>query len=269
MKKMNGLVAVALAGLFSTGAQADFVTQWSYAVQSKWIAPTTFTAGNGTQIVSDKEISWGGDNNGGAAGVGDLIVNGGSRSGVLIENSPQAGTIDTNGSIMPTNTFSHINNPIDGSFATLRTATIETSLTLTPLSPAGAPLPTDTINFSINFSETDNDGSCVVGATSNCDDIFVVSFGALNNDFIYEGFKYFVSIVKTAGPLDPLSNSACAEAGAPNGCLGFLTREREKTSVDFGILITSSPLLVSEPGALALAGLGLLGLGMVRRRKSA
>lgn len=269
MKKMNGLVAVALAGLFSTGAQADFVTQWSYAVQSKWIAPTTFTAGNGTQIVTDKEISWGGDNNGGAAGVGDLQVGGGERSGVLIENSPQAGTIDTNGLIKPTNTFSHINNPIDGDFATLRTATIETSLTLTPLSPAGATLPTDTINFSINFSETPNNGNCVVGATSNCDDIFVVSFGSLNNDFTYDGFKYFVSIVKTAGPLDPLSNSACAAAGAPNGCLGFLTREGEKTSVDFGILITSSPLLVSEPGALALAGLGLLGLGMVRRRKSA
>lgn len=270
MKKLNGLMALALTGLFSAGAYAAPVIEWGYTVDSKWIAPTTFTAGDGTQIVTDSEISWGGDNNGGDPGVGDLIVGGGSRSGVLIEHSPQAGNIFTDDlTPQPTNTFSHVNNPISASFATLRTATIETTLALTPLDPAGAPLPPDTIKFTINFSETSNTaGTCVPEATTVCDDIFVISFGSLDNEFVYDGFKYFVSIVKTAGPLDPLSNAACAAAGAPNGCLGFVTAEGAKTSVDFGIVITSTPLLVSEPGALALAGLGLLGVGLSRRRKA-
>lgn len=271
MKKLNGLMALALTGMLSTGAFAAPVVEWSYEVSSKWIEPTTFTdEDDGVEIVTDTEISWGGDNNGDAPGVGDLTI-GGSRSGVLIEGSPKSGSIVTD--VMtpqPTNTFSHVNNPIAASFSTLLTATIETTLQLTPVNPAGAPRDAETITFSVNFSETPNTtGGCVEEATSICDDIFVISFGSLNNDFVYEGFQYFVSIVKTTGPLDSLSAATCAVAGAPADCLGFVTREGAKTSVDFGILITSKPLLVSEPGALALAGLGLLGLGLSLRRKAA
>ena len=266
----KSLLTVSLTvGLLATPlAQADLVTTWGYTVDSGFTA-ATFTSGGGTQIVSGTEISWGGDNNGGSSGVGDLIINGGERSGLLIENTPRTGTITT-GSLapQPTNTFSHINNSISADYATLLTASISTTLKLTALDPdPDVALPDDTITFAIKFAETSNNNNCVVGATSNCDDVFVITFGSLNNSFVYDGYEYFASIVKTNGPLDPLSPSACAAAGVASGCLGFLTEEGAKTSVDFGIVITSSPINVPEPASLALLGAGLAGLGFSRRRK--
>lgn len=269
MRKLLLSVSLALGtlALAAPQAQAAMVANWGYEVTSEWTG-ATFTAGTGTQIQTATEISWGGDNNGGAPGVGALTVGSGTRSGVLIENTPQTGTIATNGPTPePTNTFSHINNPISVLFSTLRTASISTTLTLTALGPPDFPLPPKTLTFEINFSETPNNGSCVVGSTSNCDDIFIITFGSLNNSFIFDGFEYFTSIVKTAGPLDPLSPSACAAAGATSPCLGFLTEEGAKTSVDFGILITSRPLQIPEPGILGLLGLALLGAGLARRRQ--
>lgn len=143
-----------------------------------------------------------------------------------------------------------------------------TSLTLTPLTPPGAALPSDTITFNINFAETPNVDNCGFPSTSECDDIFVVTFGALNNSFVYDGFEYFVSIVKTAGPINPRPAATCATAGAPAGCLGFQTIEGARTQVDFGIVITAEPIQVPEPAALSLVGLGLLGLAAARRRKA-
>lgn len=268
----KSLIYASLAiGVFAVpAAQAVPVVTWSYTVDSVWnlgAGAPTFSAGTLNATTTATEISWGADLNGGAAGNGTLAV-GVERSGVLIENAPQSGQIDTNGVVpQATNTFSHVNNPLDASYATLLTAGITTTLNLTPFLPSGLALPTKTLTFNINFMETSNDGSCVVGATSNCDDVFVISFGSLNNTFDYDGSTYYSSIVKTTGPLDPLSASACAEAGVAAGCLGFLTAEGAKTSVDFGILITSAPINVPEPGVLGLLGLGLLGLLGSRRMK--
>ncbi|MBI2277256.1 MAG: THxN family PEP-CTERM protein [Dechloromonas sp.] len=264
---LSASLVLGTLALAAPQAQAAMVANWGYEVTSEWTG-ATFTAGTGTQIQTATEISWGGDNNGGIAGVGNLIVGGGTRSGVLIENTPQTGIIATNGPTPePTNTFSHVNNPISSSFATLSTASISTTLTLTALGPPDFLLPPKTLSFDIKFRETLNDSSCVVGATSNCDDIFVITFGSLNQSFIFDGFEYFTSIVKTSGPLDPLDPTACVEAGATSPCLGFLTREGEKTSVDFGILITSRPLQIPEPGILGLMGLALLGAAVARRRQ--
>lgn len=271
MNKTLKKASLALALLFAAPfAQAALVTNWGYTVDSLWTA-ATYTAGTGTQRRTNTEISWGGDNNGGAPGVGNLIIGGGERSGLLIENTPQSGTIVTN-SLTPqaTNTFSHINNSISGSYATLRTASISTTLKLTALDPdPDVPLPDDTISFDIKFAETSNTaGTCVVGSTSVCDDVYVITFGSLNNTFVFDGYQYFVSILKTDGPLNPLDPTACTAAGSSSPCLGFLTREGQKTSVDFGIVITSAAINVPEPGSLALLGLGLAGLGFCRRRKA-
>lgn len=259
----NTTIASALALTLGAASSATLVNTWDYQVNTQWIAPTTFTGGTGTTQVNASEISWG------ATG-GSLTVGSGDRSGVLIEDGSEAGSITTNG-FMPqfTSSFAHINNVLAAGTSTLLTATVETSLTLTPTSPvAGPALPSQVVNFSIEFAETTNDGSCVEGATSNCDDVFVITFGSLNQMFVYDGITYYASIVKTDGPLDPLSPSACAAAGADPGCLGFLTREGERTAVDFGLLITAEPLVVSEPGALGLAGLALMGMAWRSRRKA-
>jgi hypothetical protein len=272
MKKLLSVVAIAFGALGASTAHAAFVSQWSYNVTAAWTAQT-FNGTNGCFTTTGTEISWGADVNGAAAGCGTVSVGmsptTSARSGVFIENTPQSGTIST-GSLTPqaTNSYAHINNPISGTFSTLTTATVTTSLTLTPLNPPGTALPPDTILFNINFAETPNVANCGFPSTSQCDDIFVVTFGALNNSFVYEDFTYFVSIVKTAGPIDPLPAATCAAAGAPAGCLGFQTIEGARTQVDFGIVITAEPIQVPEPAALSLVGLGLLGLAAARRRKA-
>lgn len=278
--KMMAAAALAVAGV---SAQAAFVTDWSYSVTTQWVtsgpgAPT-FTAtgpGTGTQIVGPSELSWGGDNNGNAPGVGNLIIGGGERSGLRILNSPQSGigTLDTN-VLTPQGvaSFQHINNPLNGAFGTLRTASVRTSLTLTPFTPAGGALAPQALTFQVDFSETPNQsGTCIPEATSVCDDVFVlVNASALNNSFVYDGITYYVSFLDLqSGPLSPLSPQACAAAGAAPNCLGFWTAEGQAETIDFGLVITGQPIVIPEPGVLALAGLAMLGaVGASRRRRQA
>lgn len=260
MKFAKKAIAIIGLGLAQLSAQAAFVSNWDYSVATLW-TNASYTAGDGTQSLSASEISWG--------GTGPLTVGGGNRSGLQISGSPETGTAVTDSGIpVLTSTYTHINNPISGTFATLATATTQTTLTLTP-QPAGTPtfnVPPKT--FDINFAETPNvEGTCVVDSDSTCDDIFVITLGSLNQMFEYDGYKYFLSIVKLLGPLDPLGADACTTAGATSPCLGFLTVEGAATSVEFGLLITSEPVQIPEPGVLSLMGLGLLGLVMARRRQ--
>lgn len=268
MKFAKKAIAIIGLGLVQLSAHADLVSNWNYSVSSVW-SDASFTSAGGTQIQTPSEISWGGDNNGGDPGVGDLIIGGGERSGLRIVGSPQTGTAVTDSGIPQlTSIYTHINNPISSAFGTLATATTQTTLTLTP-QPANTPtFNPPTLTFDINFAETLNsEGTCVTGSTSVCDDVFVITLGSLNQMFEFDGFNYFLSIVKLLGPLDPLSPDACTTAGATSPCLGFLTREGFATSVDFALLITSEPVQIPEPGVLSLMGLGLLGLVMARRRQ--
>lgn len=277
MKLAMKLLATAALALSGVGAQAAFVNTWGYTVSTAWVtagvgAPT-FTAGGGTQIKTPSEISWGGDNNGSTPGVGDLIVGGGDRSGLKILGSPNAGSVDTDAIVPgPVATFQHINNPISGSFATLLSATVNSTLVLTPTNPAGSALPSQSLQFSVNFAETPNvAGTCIPEATTVCDDVFVLVSGNLNQTFVYDGFTYFVSFLDLqSGPLTPLSPQACAAAGALPNCLGFWTGESQDEKIDFGLVITSERISVPEPGMLALVSLGLLGAaGASRRRRQA
>ncbi len=267
MKFAKKAIAIIGLGLAQLSAQAAPVTIWDYSVTTQWTG-ATFTPGTLNATQTPTEISWGADLNGGAAGNGTLAV-GVQRSGILVEGAVQTGSVTT-GSLAPqlTSEFRHINNPLSAAFATLATATLQTELTLTPNTPAGSPLaPPLTKTFDINFSETPNDGTCVVEATSNCDDIFVISLGSLNQNFMYDGFEYFVSIVKMLGPLDPLDPTTCATAGAAAGCLGFVTAEGADNLVEFGLIITQVPVNIPEPGVLSLMGLAMLGLVVARRRQ--
>lgn len=258
VKGLVAAIAFAGAGMVATSAQAAPIVEWAYEVETTWTG-STFTAGGGSQTTNDTQLSWG------QTGGTEPWDGGEDRSGLEIEDvSPQPGTVFTNGAVAPTSTITHFNSSISGSFATLDTATLSTSLSLAAVDPAFGPILADTIDFEIDFIETENSSPCGFPVDSICDDIFVIELGSLTNQFEVLGITYNISIVTLSGNITPLPDDTCAAAGVANGCLGFTTPEGEITPVEFGILITQVP----APGALALLGLGLLGLGIARRRKA-
>ena len=272
MKHSIKAAAIGALAAFAFSAQAAMVTQWSYSVATQWVtsgvgAPT-FSSGGGSQTVTSSMLSWGS-----SIGNADPALNS-DRSGLKILNSPQnntTGGLLTNDVLNPdlVATFQHVNNSISGSYATLLTASVLTTITLTPYAPSGSALAPMPLTFNINFTETPNtSGSCIPEATSVCDDIFVLTGGNLNQTFAYDGYTYFVSFLDMqSGPLTPLSPQACTTAGAPVNCLGFWTAEGASETVDFGIVISSTPMSVPEPGVLALVGLSLLGAAGASRRR--
>ncbi|WP_052750338.1 THxN family PEP-CTERM protein, partial [Arsukibacterium sp. MJ3] len=224
-----------------------------------------FNGVNANQIVNDSLISWGragGDHT-------DATQNAlNSRSGLQITDSPAMGTVFTNNMTpAPTNTITHFNNTISNTFSSLTSASVFTTLNLTPVNPVGPAAPQFSTNFSVDFIETPNRTPCNFPSATVCDDIFIIQFGALNTEFVYDDVTYFLSIVELSGNLTPLANATCARAGVANGCLGFTTPEKAFTPAQFGFLITTRPVNVPEPAMLGMFGLGLLGLRAFGRRR--
>lgn len=261
MKQLRKIAPLLAASLWCSSAMAMPVTEWGYEVTTRWV-DATFTNGNGAQHVGDDVISWGGNGN---------LQLGSIRSGLTIVNRDSdifSGGLFTNGDYVETAVIKHTNNTIGLSYATLQTARLETSLTLRPHEPGGPIFETDTLSFDIHFSETNNKAPCGFSSTSLCDDIFVVNWKAFEQSFTWLGYTYFVTIVNMGNPIQPLPDDACAIANAPAGCYGFTTPEGRVTGFNFGIMITSVSInTVQEPGLLALAGLGLLGLLTARRKR--
>lgn len=267
MRKSLIAATLAIGTLIAPAAQAALVTEWDWTVTSVWTGATYSAAdgiNDGTTVTTASELSWGGTSPYTDASAPFETA----RSALVISDSPASSppTMVTN-SLIPvaTNTFTHYNNTIDFDFQTLVTATLDTTLSLTPNTPPGAPpagFP-DTISFSVRFIETLNEAPCFAGSDTVCDDIFVIELGDLSQQFFYDGFTYQVDIISLLGGFLGLSDAACTEAGAGLGCVGFQTQEGQANVERFGLLISTVP----EPGVLALMGLGLLGLAATRRRR--
>jgi hypothetical protein len=183
-----------------------------------------------------------------------------------------------------------MNNPIQP--PTLDKVTLQNTLTLTPLTPSGLPIPDFDLNFLIDFQETTNNlNPCPNGGPNGsgvnvdgCGDIFVIGPSALNYSFFYDTDgaggddeqEYFLSFVGPGG-LTSLPTAACLAATGSNApCLGFVTPEDASTTFSFGALITTERVVIEpdpgdvpEPGILSLVGLALVTLGGMRRRRTA
>ncbi|UPW19185.1 PEP-CTERM sorting domain-containing protein [Agarivorans sp. TSD2052] len=184
----------------------------------------------------------------------------------------------------------HNNYGVSGDF--LEGALLYDGLFLAPAEPFATPLaPAPLLVFAVLFEETTNypGGDLVAGSTCaygdgvtgevgtdnefGCSDLFTVVIPDdvsytqdpdgtlyLSNNFQIDD-EYVYTITTRLAGLEAVENVACVTGAT---CLGFVTVEGSDNELSAAFSITATS--VTEPGTLAIFGLGLLGLASVRRR---
>jgi hypothetical protein len=260
-------LAIAGALIFAASAShAAFVDTWDYAIDLQWANPV-FSNGNGWTREGTDLVSWGylGGNHQVSTASPAL-----SRSALDITNTPASGAIDTN-ALTPeqTNIFTHYNNTLSGSFASLKSIQLVSTVSLQVPGTTGEPQQKIKTVFDVYFLETrDIKGACPPESVSVCDDIFAIAYSPVSGTFEYDGIEYTFNYFDSSSSITPLSSTACtaAHAAITFSCVGFLTPEQDRTTIQFALSITGNNTGIPEPGILALLGIGLAGMALRRRR---
>ncbi|MCW5621737.1 MAG: THxN family PEP-CTERM protein [Burkholderiales bacterium] len=264
------LLALLLAGgLCAAPAKAVLITSWEYEVGSGFFDYNPVQGPGNTYGVVGSDI--------GTLGLPTVLswglpssVSGSNPLGLqssLTVTDPIIGpppALLTNQDLVDGATLTHNNFTIQQTGDALTDTSLATRLLLTPLLPPGATLPPLAAEFDILFRETANAGPCATGDVP-CPDIFVlVNPENLVTSFVLDDFRYTVTLLLDG--LDSLSGAACQAAGAGSECVGLVTAENQANSFQARFGITAVPLLIPEPGLIALLGALFLGLGIIRRR---
>lgn len=155
-------------------------------------------------------------------------------------------------------TLYHQNRAIRDTAYTLLNAVIKSTLTFGHI-PEGD-FPGDVNSVGISFNETLNAGSCPNGNPNGsiCDDLF--KFGLTT--FAPISFTFGLHTYQVEFGLGNFINSSTNFPTCPGGDCTIWTAENVTSSMDVLARIRQVP----EPATLALIGLGLLGIGFVKRR---
>jgi len=283
IKAICKLAAIGALAFAASTSQAALEDSWNYKLELSWVPGTAVfdnvdklgnpinTPGYPGGYTAEKYLlSWGAAN-GKYKGLGVDPNGGANRSALEITTPTVSGKIDTNGSTVEANLFTHYNNPIWNVYPSLQKADLSVLITLTSLDGYKREF---TQFFEVYFIETENNGKLCDWTTSGLcdDDIFaIVSFAPtldnFTNTFTLDGYEYTLNYFQTENVLNLLSTAACEAAGIKGrACYGFTTPESMATAVQFGFSITAVP--EPETYAMLLAGLGMVGT-VVRRRRNA
>lgn len=175
--------------------------------------------------------------------------------------------------------ITHWNNTIWSGYKDLKRGTIAIDLKLTPGDGSNQVFDLD-LSFSFDFIESANagiNGVCYDGSPGGaCPDLFRIAesdaLSLMNQSFVYDNNRYFYSILVTDGsngasPIGRLEDGECSvrSNGQLAGCRGWRTAEKEATTVQFAVRITSTPIPVPTP--IALLGLGFLAMLQAPKRR--